>query len=390
MNQLPSRLKSIDVFRAITMLLMIFVNDVSSVKGIPAWIEHVAANEDGLGFADTVFPAFLFIVGLTLPFAIRNRIKKGDSFFNISIYIITRSVALLVMGFFHVNSEEYSSAAVLPQAVWIITITIAFFLIWLDYNPSMAKTKKYILMAGGITLLLLMAFLYKGGTPAEPESMRPLWWGILGIIGWAYLVCAFLFLFTKGSLPLLLVVLILFMLVNITRHMGLLQLNLPVLGDASSVTLVMCGIVISGLYGQLAGRGKDNYLWLLFIIVGLVLIIGGLIIRPFAGGISKIHSTPAWVFICAGISVFIFTLMIWLVDSKGKQNWFNIIRPAGTSTLTCYLIPYLLYSVYTLLHFHYPQFLNYGTGGIIRSMVVAILVILLVGVMEKKRLRLKI
>ena len=142
MKQLPSRLKSIDVFRAITMLLMIFVNDVSSVKDIPGWIEHVAANEDGLGFADTVFPAFLFIVGLTLPFAIRNRIKKGDSIFSISIYIITRSVALLVMGFFHVNSEEYSSAAILPQALWIITITIAFFLIWLDYNPSMAKTKK--------------------------------------------------------------------------------------------------------------------------------------------------------------------------------------------------------------------------------------------------------
>src|SRR6478609_3492580 len=99
MNQLPKRLHSIDVFRAVTMLLMIFVNDVSGVKNIPVWIEHVGASDDGLGFADTVFPAFLFIVGLSIPFAIRNRINKGDAPLNIALYIASRSLALLIMGF---------------------------------------------------------------------------------------------------------------------------------------------------------------------------------------------------------------------------------------------------------------------------------------------------
>jgi predicted acyltransferase len=80
MYQLPKRLQSIDVFRAITMLLMIFVDDVDSVKNIPEWIKHAATGADGLGFTYTVFPAFLFIVGLSLPFAITNRIKKGCSF----------------------------------------------------------------------------------------------------------------------------------------------------------------------------------------------------------------------------------------------------------------------------------------------------------------------
>ncbi|MDB5013507.1 MAG: hypothetical protein JWQ25_1709, partial [Daejeonella sp.] len=47
LKPLPKRLLAIDVFRAITMLLMIFVNDVSGVKNIPEWIEHVKANEDG-------------------------------------------------------------------------------------------------------------------------------------------------------------------------------------------------------------------------------------------------------------------------------------------------------------------------------------------------------
>src|SRR5215210_9277323 len=99
MKELPRHLHSIDVFRAVTMFFMIFVNDVDGVRNIPEWIKHVGANDDGLGFADTIFPAFLFIVGLSLPFALKKRIDNGDSFYSIATYILTRSIALLVMGF---------------------------------------------------------------------------------------------------------------------------------------------------------------------------------------------------------------------------------------------------------------------------------------------------
>ena len=51
-----SRIGSIDVFRALTMLLMIFVNDLWSLKDIPEWLEHTAADVDGMGLADVVFP----------------------------------------------------------------------------------------------------------------------------------------------------------------------------------------------------------------------------------------------------------------------------------------------------------------------------------------------
>ncbi len=64
MTQINRRLSSVDAFRAITMLLMIFVNDLILDKGIPDWLEHAREGEDRLGFADTIFPAFLFIVGL--------------------------------------------------------------------------------------------------------------------------------------------------------------------------------------------------------------------------------------------------------------------------------------------------------------------------------------
>src|SRR5689334_25384277 len=103
MPSLPNRIASIDVFRALTMFLMIFVNDLWTLKEIPAWLEHTKAREDGMGLADTVFPAFLFIVGLSIPFAIGSRLSKGQSKQTIFGHILFRGIALLVMGFFHVN-----------------------------------------------------------------------------------------------------------------------------------------------------------------------------------------------------------------------------------------------------------------------------------------------
>src|SRR4051812_44669882 len=151
MRPFTQRLASIDVFRALTMLLMIFVNDLGTLKNIPGWLEHTQAAEDGMGLADTVFPAFLFIVGLSIPFAIGNRWSKGDSQKTILGHILIRSFALLVMGFFHVNLENYNNeAALLSRPIWEILLTISFFLIWLDYAPSLSKQKKAMLQGAGI------------------------------------------------------------------------------------------------------------------------------------------------------------------------------------------------------------------------------------------------
>jgi predicted acyltransferase len=389
-RQLPRRLFSIDVFRALTMFFMIFVNDVSGVTNIPAWIEHVGANDDGMGFADTIFPLFLFIVGLSLPFALLKHINRGDSFYNVATYILTRSIALLVMGFLHVNLENYNSAAILPKAVWEIFITVGFFLIWLDYSDKMAKSKKYFLKGLGILILLIMAYLFQGGEPSAPVGLKPYWWGILGIIGWAYLICAGIFLLSKGNLRVQIAALALFILANIAYHTGVLEFTVIGIGDASAVSLTMAGVVTSLLYKHMAGKGKDKLLWGLFAVAGIFMLVFGLLIRPYAEGISKIHSTPAWVTICIGIGILVFELLMYLIDIKGKQNWFKVIRPAGTSTLTCYLIPYFLHSFMILVGFHYPSFFSQGAGGILRSFFIAFFVIWITGLLEKRKIRLQL
>jgi len=393
----PKRLLSIDVLRAINMFFMIFVNDLSGVSHVPKWIDHVKGYEDGMHFADTIFPLFLFIAGLSIPLAIGRRIEKGNSFTSIAGYILLRSFALIAMGFFHVNMEEYSKQAFLPLPVWELLLTISFFLIWLDYPETLAKTKRYALMGTGIAIIIVLAILYKGQADGGGTRwLEPSWWGILGLIGWAYLVCSGVYLLVKGNFTALIIALLVLVGINLIVHGRpvingeVLRLKIWVIKDGSCAALMMFGVIISLLYSKIIAKGSYKWLWPAFTVLGAALIGLGFFVRPYTQGISKIHSTPAWIFLCTGIGILMFELIIFLVDVKGKANWFKIIKPAGTSTLTCYLIPYLLVALMGLVHFRYPEFLDEGTGGIIRSFAISFIVILITGVLEKRRIRLKI
>lgn len=391
MPQLPKRLLSIDVLRAITMMLMIFVNDADGIRGIPGWIGHADNYPDVLSFADIIFPAFLFIVGLSLPFAIKNRIKSGKSFFNILLYMLTRGGALLIMGFFHVNLDDYNSkAAIISKPVWAILSNLAFFLVWLDYPETMNKVKRYALTGFGVITLIILAIVFKGGEGDDIHGMEPSWWGILGIIGWAYLVCALVYLLSKGNLAVLTGAFCVLLGINIALHAHIMHGWYPVIGDASAATLVMGGVLLTEVYELLIERGKTKLLWAFLTTAGILALASGFMVRPYTGGISKIHSTPSWVLICSGITILSFEILIYMVDIKGKKDWFKFIRPAGTSTLTCYIIPYLQYFVFKLCHVHYSRFINTGAVGLIRSAITSLVIIWLVGLMEKKHLRLKI
>jgi predicted acyltransferase len=391
---LPRRLQSIDVFRAITMFFMIFVNDVDGVTKIPRWIKHVDGFTDGLGFADTIFPAFLFIVGLSIPFALNKRIQSNESRSTIVWHIALRSFALIVMGFFHVNLENYNkAAALLREPVFEILLTLAFFLIWLDYKPTFNKTTRNILQATGVLILVGLSIVYKGGRHGEVIWLRPYWWGILGLIGWGYLTCSLVYLFSKGNLKILIPALIFFLAYTTINQTYILEpfrdflKYFGLLNSGSEVSLIMSGVIISLIYKSLNNNKRRFFIRMA--LASIVMPVFGFLIRPF-GGISKIQATPSWVGICIGISIAVFTILIFLVDVKGKANRFNVIRPAGTSTLTCYLIPYFLYSFMGLFHIRYPDILNEGIGGILRSFAVAFIVIFITGFLEKKNLRLKI
>lgn len=97
-NLTPQRVAAVDVFRALTMFLMLFVNDIPGLKNIPHWLKHAEMNEDMLGFSDTIFPAFLFCMGMSVSFAIQNRYRKEDTTLQVIAHIFWRTVALIAHG----------------------------------------------------------------------------------------------------------------------------------------------------------------------------------------------------------------------------------------------------------------------------------------------------
>jgi heparan-alpha-glucosaminide N-acetyltransferase len=390
------RLASIDTYRAIIMFLMIFVNDLVLDKGVPLWLEHAGEMEDRLGLADIVFPAFLFIVGLSIPFAIGSRIARGFTQRSTLLHIFRRGFALLAMGIFQVNYEEYNNVdGLIPKYWWLLLITIGFFLVWLDYPADLSKAKKRWLQGGGIGLLLVMALVYKGGTPESPEWMEPHWYGILGLIGWSYLLCAVLYLFVRDRLAILSILFFFFAGLCIADHAGWLTFLSPIrhyvwiVSSGALPAMTMAGVVSAVFYRRWAEKGKTEQSLAVLVVLALVLLGAGFGLRPM-GGISKIRATPSWVLICTAISIGCWIGLAILVDLKGRERWFAALRPAGSSTLTSYLLTYLHFAILQILGFHLPDILRIGGAGIGKSLVFAFLIVLLTGALEKKKIRLSL
>src|SRR5689334_24674550 len=129
------RILSIDTFRGITILVMIFVNELAGVRDIPAWMKHMPRDADAMSFVDVVFPGFLFIVGMSIPFAINQRLKKGASFIQLQQHILFRTLGLLALGFFMVNAEGGYDAKAMGMSInlWSILFFAAVILIWKVY-----------------------------------------------------------------------------------------------------------------------------------------------------------------------------------------------------------------------------------------------------------------
>src|SRR3954465_12171882 len=115
-----SRVLSLDVFRGLVIVVMTFVNYLSPVKEIPAWAKHWPENLEGYTFVDVVFPAFLFIVGVAIPFALQPRIDRGSCNWALGCKIFGRSAALIFLGVLTVNPHFYAPEALLPKPLWFL------------------------------------------------------------------------------------------------------------------------------------------------------------------------------------------------------------------------------------------------------------------------------
>jgi predicted acyltransferase len=92
------RLKSLDVLRGLTIITMLFVNFQDDFDATYAPFVH--STWHGCTLADTVFPCFLFIVGVTTHISLTARRERGATDREIVLQILRRSLLLITLGLF--------------------------------------------------------------------------------------------------------------------------------------------------------------------------------------------------------------------------------------------------------------------------------------------------
>src|SRR3954471_19374484 len=107
--------------RGLVMAAMIYVNDVAGAAGdvVPAWMKHFPEDGNGLTFVDLVFPAFLFVAGLSIPVALGPRLGRAGAVPNVLLHVLTRTLSLLFLGVFMVNERPDADAMGWSPSLWL-------------------------------------------------------------------------------------------------------------------------------------------------------------------------------------------------------------------------------------------------------------------------------
>ncbi len=374
------RIQSIDVFRGLTIFVMIFVNDVAGVSGLPDWMYHADEDSNKMTFVDIVFPAFLIIVGMSIPLAINRRLDQGATTLEVAKHILIRTVGLIILGVFMVNAGEMNQEAnLIPGSWWKVLLYLSVIAIWNQYPKDQGKTLSLTLRAVGIVILIALTFLYRKGEPGALIGMTLSWWGILGLIGWAYLIASMIYLIARESL----VANIASMGILMMLALGLISLKMQhiallsgwagnQIGHIVHAVLVMAGILMTLLLqkGTYDHSGKAQLRWI--ITLAAICFIAGYFLKPLFG-VSKIGATPSWALYSIAWCCLVFALIHWVVEIKKIGNWADFLKPAGMNPLLTYILPFIYYAVagFGL----WPAILNQGVPGVLRSVVFSLMML---------------
>ena len=425
----PARVTSIDAVRGLVMLTMIYVNDLAGAPDsadVPDWMKHASdirpRINNGMTFVDLVFPGFLFIVGLSIPFALGRRLKEPGGWLRALPHIFVRSASLLLLGVLMASGTPKASkmpwyhAAAAPTTVaatatapaphdnslagswWVVFWYAAAFLafcqilpFWVKKDDLDAKRRwKWVTIALRIVGLAFLAWLIviyeRDGTNRRTHvqtvshifTWSPFYFQhknaeILGLIAWAYLAAALLFVvFRTRRLPLAVATACMFGFWICERSGGAYDFKLagPLtnLGDniSSSVIWFNQNVVgISECLGSLAAisvagvilatvlvtpetattRKRVNFT-LLFI--AATAIAAMIFYKPW--GIWKNSATPSWCLWACAITASVW-LFFYLVGDVLKMTW--ITKPfaiAGQNVLLAYLLSEGLESFLRVAH----------------------------------------
>jgi predicted acyltransferase len=257
------------------------------------------------------------------------------------------------------NSEKLGWSAALWSTLMYLSAIFAFCTIAppRQLEPAAKQARSFgllsaLLRAAGLAALVWLAFAWRGENgqriiTLSPFSIHTDWYGILGLLGWAYLVGAIVFLIFRGQRTALLGCMVLLLCLYpadkshafdnfwLARYVGVGE-TLGALAALAS-TLVAADTVTARLrlrftYGFIAGTAAG------------ALLLHGLY------GISKNNATPSWCLWACAITAalwlgFYLVSDVWAVGFLAKP-----LAVAGQNVLMAYLLSEMLPSTLVLVN----------------------------------------
>ena len=307
-----TRIASIDALRGFDMFWIIgggaFFEVLPKVwknpftETIKQQMEHV--SWEGFRFEDLIFPLFLFIVGVVLPFSTSRRLQQGLSKRALGLHIIKRAAILILLGLVMNGLLKFNPAEMRwPGVLQRIGLCYFFAALLVMHTGWRIQT----LVAAGLLLgywALLEFIPVPGFGPGviTPQGCLPAYIDRLLIPG---RFCCF----TYGD-------------------------NEGLLSTIPAVSTVLIGV----LAGHWLGSPRSgNIKAAALVIAGIVCLIAGCL-WGLSFPIIKVIWTSSYVLYAAGWSLVLLAAFYWIIDVRGYGKWALFFVVIGANPITIYFL----------------------------------------------------
>lgn len=417
-RQKAPRITSIDALRGFVMFTMIFVNDLAGAPRhlVPDWMVHYSDRHrggSGMTFVDLVFPAFIFIVGMSIPFALGSRLAKGEALWKVLLHILGRTLALLMIGIIMVNELPDAGKLGWSPSLWAVLMFSSAILAFsaiaprggvaASPRPKFWKLLNLVIRGVGYAGLIWLAFAWRGKDEGDriitlsPFHINREWYGILGLIAWAYLAVALVFLVFRGRRTALLGCVALMTCFYAADRKGFFEDFWPnryvdfgsTLGSQAAVAVA--GLLLASIL--VAPDMKQHRTRLGFTLLFIAGFAAAAMLTKGLYGISKNNATPAWCLWASAITAACW-LLFYLVGDVARAS--VVTKPfaiAGQNVLLAYLISEMLPSLLPLLHLGdwYGHLAEASLGAAVgRSASCSVVILSLTALLNRVGFRLKL
>lgn len=360
---MKQRLLSLDFFRGLTVAGMILVNNPGDWGHIYAPLEHSKWN--GCTPTDLVFPFFLFMVGVSVAFALSNRIADTTGHTKLIIHIFRRALIIFIIGMLfrlipHFDFAHLRIPGVLPR------IAMVYLVISLLYLKTGPKTRIWLCFGFLIAYYLLMTVVPVPGTGVaslEPETNLGAWLDRT-LLGEDHLWKQARTWDPEGILS-----------------------TLPAFSTG------LLGIMTGDWIRRKDKQDAEKVVWMF--VAGFLSVIAGLIWDGFFP-INKSLWTSSFVLYTAGLASMGLALSYWLIDVQGYKSWTPVFVAFGRNAITAYVlsgaIPQMFPKIFGggVLYSLYAPFLSPLNASLAAAITLVLLMLIPVWIMYKRNIIVKI